>query len=42
MSIWGAHACSVLAMAFCHRELFPITSMSMSKIKRKSQIKRSY
>src|SRR5215475_10922091 len=20
--VWGAHACSVLAMAFCHRELF--------------------
>jgi hypothetical protein len=22
MKIWGAHVCSVLAMAFCHRELF--------------------
>jgi hypothetical protein len=21
-SLWGAYACSVLAMAFCHRELF--------------------
>src|SRR5438093_13353278 len=35
--VWGAHACSVLAMAFCHRELrqlfIHLLRMNLSKEK---------
>jgi hypothetical protein len=32
MNIWGAHACSVLAMAFCHRELCDYEEELMSDL----------